>query len=70
MNRIIIQALKNLDDAKGLWAKKFLETLWVYRTTHNSSIGEMSFQLTFSIEVVILVEIGLTNFRVTHYDRE
>lgn len=42
MNIIIMQVLKkNLDDAKDLWAEKFLKTLYGYRKTHKGSKGEM-----------------------------
>lgn len=58
-----------MDDVKGLWAEKLLETLLAYKITHKSSARETPFQLAFRVEVVILVEIGLPSFRVSHYNQ-
>lgn len=48
-----MQALKNLDDAKGLWAEKLHETLWAYITNHKSSTGETPFDLAFGVKAVM-----------------
>ena len=39
-----------------------------YRTTTRVPIGETPFRLTFGIEAVIPVEVGLTNLRVKTYE--
>lgn len=71
MNKIIIQALeKNLDEAKGLQANKLPEMLWAYKTSHKNSTGKMPFQLAFGTEAVILMEIRLPSFRVSHFEQE
>ena len=44
--------------------------LWAYRTTTRVSIRETPLKLTFGIEVVILVEIGLTNIWVKAYKEQ
>ena len=41
--------------------------LWAYRTTTRTRTGETSFKLAFGTEVVILVEIGVSNLRQAHY---
>lgn len=53
---------KNLDDAKGLLAEKLPKTLWAYRMTHKTSIGETQLKLAFGIKVVVLVQIGMPSF--------
>ena len=47
--------------AKGAWLEELPSVLWAYRTTTRSPTGETPFNLTYGTEVVILVEIGLTN---------
>ena len=37
-------------------------------TTMRTPIGETPFKLAFSIEAVILVEIGVSSLRQAHYD--
>lgn len=41
--------------------------LWAYRTTSRRSMGETPFSMTYTIEVVILVEIGLLNMRIVSF---
>ena len=47
--------------AKRAWLDELPSALWAYRTTTRSPTGETPFNLTYGTEVVILVEIGLTN---------
>ena len=39
-----------------------------YRTTPRSSTGETPFSLTYGVEAVIPLEIGLLTIRTEHYD--
>ncbi|RDX85862.1 hypothetical protein CR513_32889, partial [Mucuna pruriens] len=58
-NSVILRGLwRRLEEAKGRWAEELPQVLWSYHTTPNYSTNETPFRLTFSIEVVILVEIG------------
>lgn len=41
--------------------------LWAYRTTSRRSMGETPFSMTYTIEAVILVEIGLLNMRIVSF---
>ena len=50
--------------------KELPNVLWAYRTTTRVSIRETPLKLTFGIEVVILVEIGLTNIWVKAYKEQ
>ena len=54
--------------AKGAWPKELPSVLWAYRTTVRTPIGKTPFNLTYGIEAVIPVEIGLTNFRKEFFD--
>ncbi|XP_024163876.1 uncharacterized protein LOC112170814 [Rosa chinensis] len=70
INKIIKQNLKKrLDDAKGLWAKKLPEVLWVIRTTPNEANGESPFCLSFGTEAVIPVKKEVCSERVACYDQ-
>ena len=42
--------------------------LWVYTTTARTPTGETPFRLTYGSEAVILVEVGLTSYRVDNRD--
>ena len=57
-----------LEETKGAWPKELQNVLWAYRTTTRVPIRETPFRLTFGIEVVILVEVGLMSFRVKTYE--
>jgi len=54
--------------AKGAWPKELPSILWAYRTTARTPTGETPFNLTYSTEAVILVEIGLTSLRKEFFD--
>ena len=52
-----------LDDAKGAWPEELPNVLWAYRTTTRTPTGETPFRLTYGIEAVIPVEVGVTSTR-------
>ena len=54
--------------AKGIWPEELQSLLWAYRTTTRTPTGKTLFRLAYGSEVVILVEVGLTNYRVGNYD--
>lgn len=58
---------KRLEGAKGNWAKKLPSVLWAYRTTPRRSTSETPFSMTYGVEVVISVEISLSNMRVVNF---
>ena len=67
-NRTILHDLKTrLTDTKDLWAKKMQSILWIYRTTHQISIGKTPFSLTYGTEAMIPVEIDLLSDRVRNF---
>ena len=54
---------KNLYQSKRKWVEELPRVLWAYKTTKHSSIGETPFAMVYSIEAVILTEIGLATLR-------
>ena len=54
--------------AKGIWPEELQSLLWAYRTTTRTPTGKTPFRLAYGSEVVILVEVGLTSYRVGNYD--
>ena len=64
-NRTLLKIIKTrLEGAKGIWPNELPSVLWAYRTTARTPTGETPFQLTYEADAVILVEIGLTSYRV------
>ena len=59
-----------LDGAKGAWPEELPNVLWAYRTTARTLTGETSFRLTYRTEVVIPVEVGVTNTRRAAFSEE
>lgn len=66
-NRAILYGLKKrLDKAKGSWHEEFPHILWAYRTTLKVATGETPFSLVYGAEVVIPIEVQISNFRTQH----
>ena len=59
-----------LDDAKGAWLEELLNILWAYRTIARTPTGETPFKLTYGIETVIPVEVGVTSIRRETFNEE
>ena len=67
-NRTILQGLKRrLGRTNGAWANKLYHVLWIYRTMPRALTRD-PFSLSFGIEVVVSVEIGISSARVENYD--
>ena len=63
MNKNLLKIIKTrLKGAKEAWPKELQNVLWAYRTTTKVPTRETPFRLTFGIEAVISVEVGLTSF--------
>ena len=68
-NKTLLNGIKKrLEKAKGRWVEELLSILWTYRTTPKSSTGETLFSLTYGVEAVIPLEIGLPIIRTEYYD--
>ncbi len=53
-----------------MWVEKLPSVLWAYRITFRNPTKETPFKLTFGIEAVIPIEIGLTTLRTTFHIEE
>ena len=59
-NKTLLMALeKRLHYAKGKWAEEMSGVLWAYRTTSQKPIGVSLLALTYGMEAIIPIEIGL-----------
>ena len=56
--------------AKGAWPEELPNVLWAYRTTARTPRGGTLFNLTYGIEAVIPVEVGLTSLRREFFDEQ
>ena len=71
INLSLLKMIKNrLKGAKDIWPNKLPNVLWAYRTTAHTPIGEILFRLAFENEAVILAEVGLTSYQISHYNEE
>ena len=69
MNQTLLKIIKaRLVEVKGVWPEELPNILWVYKTTARTLTGETPFNLTYGIEAVIFVEIGLTSLRKEFFD--
>ena len=63
-NRTLLKIIKaKLNDAKRAWLEELPNVLWAYKTTTRTPAGETPFRLTYGIEAVIPVEVGVTNVK-------
>ena len=69
MNRYLLKIIKTrLEGAKGAWPEELQNVIWAYKTTTRVLTRETPFRLTFGTKAVILVEVGLTSYRVKTYE--
>ena len=59
-----------LEEAKGIWPNEVPSILWAYRTIVRTPTGETPFKLAYENDAMILAEVGLTTFKVAHYEDE
>ena len=70
-NRTLFKIIKTkLDDAKGAWPEELPNVLWAYRTIARTPTGETPFILTYGIEAVMSVEVGVTSTRREVFNEE
>ena len=67
MLKIIKTRLKG---AKGAWPEELPNVLWAYRMTIRVPTRETPFGLTFGIEAIIPMKVGLTSFQVKTYEHQ
>ncbi|GKV34019.1 hypothetical protein SLEP1_g42446 [Rubroshorea leprosula] len=69
VNKCILEGIRpRLEQHKAKWADELNNVLWAYKTTSRTATGETPYHLAFGTEAVILVEIGVPSFRVTHFN--
>ena len=56
--------------AKGIWLDELLSVLWAYKMIVRIPTGKTPFNLAYGSDVVITAEVGLTSYKVTHYNNE
>ena len=66
MNIILLKIIKTWRE--GAWPEELQNVFWAYKKTTRVPTGETPFRLTFVIEAVISVEVGLMSFRVKTYE--
>ena len=59
-----------LEGAKGIWPNELPSVLWAYRTTIRTPTRETPFKLAYGSDAVIPVAVGLTSYRVAHYNND
>jgi ribonuclease HI len=70
-NKVILNGIKKrLEEAKGRWVEELPTVLWTFRTTPRSSTGETPYSLTYGVEAVIPLEVGLPTVRSEEYDQD
>lgn len=55
-----------MESAKGKWAKELSSVLWAYKTTLGGPQMKLP-SMTFGIEAVIPVEIGLSSMKAASF---
>ena len=59
-NKTLLSTLKKrLEKAKGMWVDELLGVLWAYQTTPGRPMGSTPFALTYGMNAVIPMEIGM-----------
>ena len=63
-NQTLLKIIKvRLEEAKGAWPEDLPNVLWAYRTTARTPTTETPFRLTYGIEAVFPVDVGVTSIR-------
>ncbi|XP_077232477.1 uncharacterized protein LOC143869805 [Tasmannia lanceolata] len=66
--RFSSKVLKRESNAKNTWASELPNVPWAYQTTPPTTTGESPFNLVFSVEAIIPVEIAIPSLRVEGYN--
>lgn len=56
-----------LNNHKRAWVDELPSVLWAYKTTLHNATSETTYFLAFKVEAVVLVKIGLPNYRTAHF---
>ncbi|KAL0449400.1 UNVERIFIED_CONTAM: hypothetical protein Slati_1496400 [Sesamum latifolium] len=70
-NRILVQGFKKrLEKVGGNWVEELTSVLWSYRTTPRGSTRESPFTLVYGTEAIISTELGMSSYRILHFNEE
>ena len=70
-NRTLLKIIKaKLDNEKGASPEELPYVLWAYRTTARTPMRETPFRLTYGIEAMIPVEVGVTSIKRKVFNEE
>ena len=70
-NRTILRNLKaRLKKLKSEWVKDLPSILWAYHTMSRIPMGETQYSMVYGIKSVISVEIEMTSFKTSNFDKE
>ena len=71
INKIIKHTLKTkLEEHRAIWADELPQVLWSYRTTTRTSTGETPFSMTYGVEAMIPVKVGVPMHRREFYNQD
>ncbi|KAL5558903.1 hypothetical protein UlMin_035114 [Ulmus minor] len=71
VNKTIKYTLKKkLEKSKGAWVDELPLVLWSYKTSFRTTTGESPFSLTYGVDVVVPVELGIPTFRIKNFNEE
>ena len=59
---------RRLEQVKGKWVEELQNVLWAYRTTPHVFTGETPFSMTYGVEAVIPLEVGLPMICSEYFD--
>ena len=69
-NKTLLTALKTcLHLAKGKWVDELAGVLWAYRTTNQKPTRVSPFTLTYGMETIILIEMGVPTLRTENPEK-
>ena len=60
---MLIALKKRLDSAKGKWVDELPGVLWAYKTTAHRPTDISPFALTYGMEAIVPIEIGMPTLR-------
>lgn len=70
INKIITHTLNTkFDTLKGGWVEELPSVMWSYHTTARSSTRETPYSLSFKVEAMIPLEIGIPSFYTSTYNQ-
>jgi transposase InsO family protein len=68
-NKTLLDGIKKrLEQAKGKWVEELQNVFWAYRITPRVSTGETPFSMTYRVETVIPLEVGLPTICFEYFD--